>query len=483
MAASLLTLMACTAYGRSIAQISTQEISSPSRATKPGNDLRVVGKTISKIAIKSLIEDYGGQVFNVRAYGATGNGTTDDTAAIQAANDAAEAVHGLLFFPAGTYLITSTLRIRFPVRWEGEFSASNSKTDSTIIKANAALDPMILIGHSNVEIDHIRIDANAEAVEGIRTQTSGAEPRAYNVVLRSVTIQDFPLSNSSVIGLDLGDYGDSSNRYACADCSFYNVEVLSGPDYQVGEKAAGVGIYISRENNQFYNLHLGGFNFGVLLGGGAYGEANGNGFFGGFIADDRTADISTTSSAKNIQNTWYNLWFEGSAGPIVGGIPPGRYVDQKFLFYNCELNTYSNRSILDLTNLVGAVRTIGGAYDISNSNRVITSTLGVYQSLGTAYQDQLTFIGNNYRLMGFPIRGSVTLGTRAVAAGACADQATQSIPGMAANQTISLSQNVLSDLLLVRAYTDSKPEIVVQLCNPATHPITPKLTTINYTIF
>lgn len=46
--------------------------------------------------------DQGGQVYNVKAYGAIGDGVTDDTTAITAAL----AKGGTTFFPAGTYLVT-----------------------------------------------------------------------------------------------------------------------------------------------------------------------------------------------------------------------------------------------------------------------------------------------------------------------------------------------------------------------------------------
>lgn len=48
-------------------------------------------------------------VSNVMSFGATGNGTTDDTAAIQRAVTDAVANNRAVFFPAGTYLHTSTL--------------------------------------------------------------------------------------------------------------------------------------------------------------------------------------------------------------------------------------------------------------------------------------------------------------------------------------------------------------------------------------
>lgn len=48
-------------------------------------------------------------VINVRDFGATGDGATDDTASIQAALTASPADGGTVFFPAGTYIIRSAL--------------------------------------------------------------------------------------------------------------------------------------------------------------------------------------------------------------------------------------------------------------------------------------------------------------------------------------------------------------------------------------
>lgn len=47
---------------------------------------------------------------NVKQYGATGNGTTDDTTAIQAAiNTAANTPGSIVFFPVGTYIVSGTI--------------------------------------------------------------------------------------------------------------------------------------------------------------------------------------------------------------------------------------------------------------------------------------------------------------------------------------------------------------------------------------
>ncbi len=54
--------------------------------------------------------DNKGQVYNVKAYGAVGDGATDDSTAIQAAiNDCLNAVGGTIYFPPATYRVNSQL--------------------------------------------------------------------------------------------------------------------------------------------------------------------------------------------------------------------------------------------------------------------------------------------------------------------------------------------------------------------------------------
>ena len=75
-------------------------------------------------ATVTVPEGSGLPVFNVRAapYSAAGNGTTDDTAAIQAAIDDASAAsyYATVFLPFGYYKITAPLVITRPIRLLGE---------------------------------------------------------------------------------------------------------------------------------------------------------------------------------------------------------------------------------------------------------------------------------------------------------------------------------------------------------------------------
>ena len=64
--------------------------------------------------------NYDGTFHNVKAYGAVGNGVTNDAAAIQAAIDAVNALGGgTILFPEGTYAISTTVNIRSNIRLLG----------------------------------------------------------------------------------------------------------------------------------------------------------------------------------------------------------------------------------------------------------------------------------------------------------------------------------------------------------------------------
>jgi len=70
-------------------------------ATAPGIKLQVEGKPA-----RLTLQDKGGEVYNVRAYGAVGDGSANDRQPVQDAINAAEAARsGIVYFPPGTYLI------------------------------------------------------------------------------------------------------------------------------------------------------------------------------------------------------------------------------------------------------------------------------------------------------------------------------------------------------------------------------------------
>jgi hypothetical protein len=101
--------------------------------------------------------------FDVRAYGATGNGRTDDTGAIRAALAAAESAGGgTIYFPAGIYLIDPALG-EFVV--DSRMTILGSGAHSILRVRNDAGEYNLIFGQaahriSNVAFLHLRVDQN-----------------------------------------------------------------------------------------------------------------------------------------------------------------------------------------------------------------------------------------------------------------------------------------------------------------------------------
>ncbi|WP_176706803.1 glycosyl hydrolase family 28-related protein [Paenibacillus hemerocallicola] len=109
---------------------------------------------------------YEGPV-HVKWFGAKGDGSSDDTAAIQAAINGL-AGGGVAFLPSSTYIVSSTVSIPYPnVKIMGSGS-------STVIKAAAASNYETMIsasGLSGIEIADLVVDANKANRTGLTVRT------------------------------------------------------------------------------------------------------------------------------------------------------------------------------------------------------------------------------------------------------------------------------------------------------------------------
>jgi hypothetical protein len=98
----------------------------------------------------------GASVANIKSYGATGDGTTNDYAAIQSAlDDAASAGGGTIFCPLGIYKTNSTLEIHSDTLLVGAGWATVIKSTAAIpiIRAVATTDLTRGIGIENLTVD------------------------------------------------------------------------------------------------------------------------------------------------------------------------------------------------------------------------------------------------------------------------------------------------------------------------------------------
>jgi len=125
---------------------------------------------------------YNNPAINVKDYGAVGDGTTDDTAAIQAAI-AAAAVYPVsdVRFPSGNYRTTSTLTLpdtagrNFTLKGFGNASYG-SVLSGVLITADHTNGPVIRMSSSGQRLENLVITASA-------SRTAGAQGSNYGVLI------------------------------------------------------------------------------------------------------------------------------------------------------------------------------------------------------------------------------------------------------------------------------------------------------------
>lgn len=202
-------------------------------------------------------------VYDIRAYGAAGNGTTDDTIAIQQAiTSCAAAGGGTVHVPLGVF-VSSRIRMLSRVCLVGTGWSSRLK-----LKA-AANQHFIILDDVNVErtsIEHLSVDGNKANVTGTSSgiyydNTGGVFTGGEGSVPRHRINDVFvPNCNTDAVAfVGTGAVGDNlltavwayhANRYGfnCATVDTFYEACMSG---QAGEQ----GFFINASNTHFVNCN------------------------------------------------------------------------------------------------------------------------------------------------------------------------------------------------------------------------------------
>lgn len=123
------------------------------------------------------------QEFNVKDYGAIGDGTTNDVAAIQAAiNAASSAGGGSVFLPTGTYLVNTECLLASNIRIHGDGIKSNLIPGSGFHASGSSgiLGTLSSASYSNIVIENL-------CITGSSTASTGNSPGAHNIVIKAST--------------------------------------------------------------------------------------------------------------------------------------------------------------------------------------------------------------------------------------------------------------------------------------------------------
>lgn len=160
-------------------------------------------------------------VLNVKAYGAVGNGVTDDTTAIQNAINAARTQAKVLLFPEGTYKVSDTLKLYKPdsesdrwntFQWVGSTRGSRPviKLVSSATKFNRTLGSVldatevskvcpVIYGCAFYDDDNDKVwdftDSNGNGIPDLTSE--GEDPRNANTFFFAIRGIDFDVSGHS----------------------------------------------------------------------------------------------------------------------------------------------------------------------------------------------------------------------------------------------------------------------------------------------
>lgn len=170
-----------------------------------------------------------GRVCDVREFGAVGDGTTDDSTAIQAAIDAAatSTVRGTVWFPPGTYRIVTALRIGLPgLRMCGSSSYRDATGAGSVLLSGTTgmtmlnLNPTTPTYLEGVEVSSLVLNCNSAGTRA-----------AIGMQIRNTHLSrllDIRITGASSIGLDVQDeiydlYGEVIDITSCqVGASFTN---------------------------------------------------------------------------------------------------------------------------------------------------------------------------------------------------------------------------------------------------------------------
>lgn len=284
---------------------------------------------------------HAGSVVNVIDYGATGNGSTDDTTAIQSAIDAVTSlsgadVGGTVFVPKGIYKTTATLLMKHGVEMVGEnFHSPGSRTSASLIVAH----------HNGVSVISFK-GANGCGLREIGINVaSGFEPSTHLLFGRdssaSAGLHEIKRVFAAGVASVASVYSIASEQNSFEDCIFDLYETATGKIcfftsqaddiYTVDSLVASSNVLMSFRNVDFKNRIDDAASYGIYIrsggstgaitfvdcyghqAGGAYvsinnGQTDGLPSLGGICFYNQCGEILEDGSGTNSPVNGYYMW-------------------------------------------------------------------------------------------------------------------------------------------------------------------------------
>lgn len=390
--------------------MSTIKISQLPAASNPVSDGALVPIVDGGVTKKATVAQLG-EMVSVKAYGATGNGSTDDTAAIQAAIDYVySSGGGTVYFPPGTYRVTSIVR-----NWTSPITVNlkgSGKRSSILKKFGTNATPILdLSGIASMlepysEISDLEIDGdNVANVNGIRVTNFG------RWVMRNVFIEkcNYGLYCRGGLVFDVYDCTFQANLYGyycekSANNVFSNLVSFYGGQFSGNTTW---GLYIK----QAAGVHVVGTDISFN---GTSGDINTGGIYYDVTMDDEIG--YAVASIKN-------AWFEGNFG---NGIKTGAVGGLHFSLRDTTLAGNFNPVTIGAIAMSEIVNCFAGSVTdtivVGATRSIIENCIFYALNDNSTYYHHLNVVGNAYNEINQTnARRDVICGTERFVQGSAAD--------------------------------------------------------------
>jgi len=324
-------------------------------------------------AVTTTVQAKLQQTVSVMDFGAKGDGTTDDTAAIQAAIN----VNGgnvSVYFPTGVYKITSTINLpaSSSLKMYGNGfnpQETSNATHGSIVKWSGAANGKMFNGYftngtliSGLIIQDLRIDGNSIASIGMMIGSSGtgaAHPQG--LLFNTVQFANFATNGTDAV-LDLSG-GNVSTVYGVADSSFINLWITAGAR----------ALRCNSQQLNFYGGALGAPSgaYIVELGDNAHPKFFGTGFYSGPGNPASVFGVVGTIGIDGLE--CYSCWNEGQACLFkrISGSTVSAY---RVTFENQRCALSGGTTVVDLTNENCNLTWVGGFNDNTAQSQCVVNS-------------------------------------------------------------------------------------------------------------
>lgn len=252
--------------------------------------------------------------FNVKDYGAVGNGVANDTVAIQAAINAAYPVGGVVYLPAGTYRTTSGLVIDYG----GLNPADTGFGAKCTLRGDGASASRIRATYGEYATLTIKGGTGAgflsqQTFEGlyIEKEASGASKNGTAVVLDDLAYAVF--RDITIAGAARAVVGTDVLSTAFYSCRFiYGIDALTFSQADISPPNALFFDQCVIANNRGYGLNLASPSSLVMQG----GSVEGNGVDAGATGSTSCYGIKASDAGAAIGNgiALHGVYFEHNGG-------------------------------------------------------------------------------------------------------------------------------------------------------------------------